>query len=394
MRPIHRFLSPTLLLLPWLAISCGGEPAADATAETVAPLRAGPSPLTGVVLAPPRPVATTDRKQHLLYEVVFQNVGAAALELASVEVFGDEGGAPLVRYQGDGLAAAVIIVGNDGTGALAPGGQGVVFVDVGLPATRRPPRRLANRLATTDVGGGARRVSTVDVAVVDERPALIGAPLRGGDLLDIGGCCAADTDHRKSIFTLPDGVFLAQRYAIDFVRVDVNAALAGGDPFAHGDPTKNESYLTFGDDVLAVTDGQIVDVRDGIAENVPNVLPPFDLATAVGNYVVEALDDHRFALYAHVQPGSLRVRAGDRVRRGDVLALVGNTGHSDTPHLHFHVMDRPSPLASNGLPYVFDHFQLEATVDLNADDAQPVFVKGPRARRALLPMEGNLLGFR
>jgi murein DD-endopeptidase MepM/ murein hydrolase activator NlpD len=143
-----------------------------------------------------------------------------------------------------------------------------------------------------------------------------------------------------------------------------------------------------------VADGEIVDVRDGIAENIPTVLPPFDLATAVGNYVVEALGDHRFALYAHVQPGSLRVRPGDRVRRGDVLALVGNTGHSDAPHLHFQVMDRPSPLDSNGLPYVFDHLQLEATVDLNADDPQPVFVPAPQGRRALLPMEGDIFRFR
>ena len=136
----------------------------------------------------------------------------------------------------------------------------------------------------------------------------------------------------------PDGLFLAQRYAIDFVRVDVDAALAGGNPFAHGDPTQNENYLTFGNDVLAVTDGRIVDTRDGMPENVPNVLPAADVTTAAGNYVVEALDDHRFALYAHLQPGSLRVRPGDRVRRGDVLALVGNTGNSSMPHLHFHVI--------------------------------------------------------
>ena len=44
------------------------------------------------------------------------------------------------------------------------------------------------------------------------------------------------------------------------------------------------------------------------------------------------------------------------MRQGDVLALVGNSGNSLAPHLHFHVMDRPLPLASNGLPYVVDSF--------------------------------------
>jgi hypothetical protein len=391
MRPMRCVRSLTVVLIPWLALSCGAEPGSDVTAQDVEPLRAGSSsPLAIVVPAAPRPVVTTDRKQHLLYELVLTNVGAAPVELASVQVSGDDPGRTLVRYAGDDLRPVLIVVGDDGSGALAPGGQGVVFVDLALSATERPPRRLTNRLMTLDLGGGVRRVSTLSLAVVQERPALIGAPLRGEHLIDLNGCCAGD--HTRALLAFPDGLFLAQRYAIDFVRVDVSAALAGDNPFAHGDPTQNESYLTFGDDVLAVTDGQIVDVRDGMAENVPNVLPPPDVATAAGNYVVEALDDHRFALYAHVQPGSLRVRPGDRVR-GDVLALVGNTGNSSMPHLHFHVMDRPSPLDANGLPYVFDHFQLEATVDLSAADPQPVFVPAPRERHALLPMDGDLLGF-
>ncbi len=65
-----------------------------------------------------------------------------------------------------------------------------------------------------------------------------------------------------------------------------------------------------------------------------------------------------YALYAHFQPGSIRVQEGDRVRRGDVLALVGNSGNTVAPHLHFHVMNGPLSLASNGLPYVVDSFTL------------------------------------
>lgn len=392
MTRIRRLLSVTFVLLPCLAVSCGTDPGSDLATQQVEALQARPGPLAMVVPAPPRPVFTTDRKQHLLYELVFQNTGTTPVKVTRAAVFGDDDRAPLVDYRGDGLAAVLIVVGDGGTGAVATGGQGVLFVDVALPATERPPRRMLNRLTSVDVAGGAQQVSTFAVAVVDQRAAVIGAPLRGDDLLDLNGCCAGD--HTRALLAFPDGLFLAQRYAIDFVRVDVAAALAGGNPFADGDPTQNESYLTFGNDVLAVTDGRIVDTRDGMPENVPNVLPPADVATAAGNYIVEALDDHRFALYAHVQPGSLRVHPGDRVRRGDVLALVGNTGNSSMPHLHFHVMDRPSPLDANGLPYVFDQFQLEATVDLSADNPQPVFVPAPRVRRARLPMNGDLLGFR
>ena len=378
-----------LAILLILGLGCGAGPGADPPTTATAALTAGASPLVVVVPAPTRPVPTTDGKQHLLYELVLENAASAGAKLEAIEVLGD-GRVPLARYAGDDLAAIVVFIDDVGTGTLAPGQQAVVFLDVALASGRSPPRRLVTRISTTSDGAGAA-VSTTTVDVVDQRPAHLGPPLRGGDLIDLAGCCSSD--HTRALLAFPDGLFLAQRYAIDFMRVDVAAALAGGDPLAHGDPTLNESYLTFGNEVLAVTDGRIADVRDGMPENVPSVVPPPSVATAAGNYVVEALDDGRFALYAHVQPGSLRVHPGQRVRRGDVLALLGNTGNSTGPHLHFHVMDRPAPLDANGLPYVFDHFDLEATVDVDADNPQPTFTVGPQLRRDLLPLTGDLIRF-
>jgi hypothetical protein len=125
MRPMRCVRSLTVVLIPWLALSCGAEPGSDVTAQDVEPLRAGSSsPLAIVVPAAPRPVVTTDRKQHLLYELVLTNVGAAPVELASVQVSGDDPGRTLVRYAGDDLRPVLIVVGDDGSGALAPGGQG------------------------------------------------------------------------------------------------------------------------------------------------------------------------------------------------------------------------------------------------------------------------------
>jgi murein DD-endopeptidase MepM/ murein hydrolase activator NlpD len=48
--------------------------------------------------------------------------------------------------------------------------------------------------------------------------------------------------------------------------------------------------------------------------------------------VILALGKGRFAFYAHLKPGSLRVKRGDRVREGEVLALLGNSGSSTGPH--------------------------------------------------------------
>ena len=80
------------------------------------------------------------------------------------------------------------------------------------------------------------------------------------------------------------------------------------------------------------------------------------MQTAGGNHIVVRIGKGRWAFYAHMQPGSMRVRKGDRVRQGQVLGLLGNTGNTDGPHLHFHIMDGPSPLQSNGLPFVYSRF--------------------------------------
>jgi murein DD-endopeptidase MepM/ murein hydrolase activator NlpD len=71
------------------------------------------------------------------------------------------------------------------------------------------------------------------------------------------------------------------------------------------------------------------------------------------------------AFYARLVPGSASesVEAGQEVKAGDVVGRLGNSGNSDSPHLHFHVMDSPNPLASNGLPYVFESMDLVGTTD-------------------------------
>ena len=73
----------------------------------------------------------------------------------------------------------------------------------------------------------------------------------------------------------------------------------------------------------------------------------------------------RFAFYAHLQKGSLKVRPGDRVRRGEVIARLGNSGNTSAPHLHFHIVDNASVLGSDGLPYVIDRFDVRGEIDRN-----------------------------
>ena len=85
-------------------------------------------------------------------------------------------------------------------------------------------------------------------------------------------------------------------------------------------------------------------------------------------------------MYAHLQPGTLRVKTGDRVKRGQTLGLVGNSGSSTEPHLHFQVMNGTSLRNPEGVPYLIDSFEV---------------LGGPNAGRATdaLPMENMLVQF-
>jgi murein DD-endopeptidase MepM/ murein hydrolase activator NlpD len=120
-----------------------------------------------------------------------------------------------------------------------------------------------------------------------------------------------------------------------------------------------------------------------------------------GNHVVIDLGGGVFAFYAHLQKGSVDVAVGDRVKRGQLLGKLGNTGNTSAPHLHFHLMEGSSVLCSNGIPYVFDSFTLTGQVSL-AEFATATSVEGdwskgllptPSARHKQYPLDLNIVDF-
>jgi murein DD-endopeptidase MepM/ murein hydrolase activator NlpD len=142
-----------------------------------------------------------------------------------------------------------------------------------------------------------------------------------------------------------------ERFAIDWVQLQPDNRLY------IGDRAKLDSYRYFSVPVHAVADGTVVNLYDKAGEQVPGTpakgITPENIG---GNMVVIDIGAGNFAFFAHLKPGSLKVKLGDHVKRGQIIALLGNTGNSDAPHLHFHVMDGASPLDANGLPFVLTRF--------------------------------------
>ena len=124
----------------------------------------------------------------------------------------------------------------------------------------------------------------------------------------------------------------------------------------------------------------------------------YDLLQQLGNFVIIDIGYGHFAFYAHFQPNTLKVHKGDKVRRGQELALLGNSGNADAPHLHFGIEDGPLPFASNGVPFVFSSFTTTGTVTNPFDDiaaGAPAQIGTARAgaHRNQLPLENEVLTF-
>ena len=154
--------------------------------------------------------------------------------------------------------------------------------------------------------------------------------------------------------------------------------------------TKN--YRCYGAEALAVADATVAAVKDGIPENVPGInsrAVPITLETVGGNYVILDLGSGRYAFYAHFQPGSLKVKQGDKVKRGQVLGLVGNSGNSTEPHLHFHISDGPTPLSSSGVPYAHQSFEVQG----KNPGWKPGTTATPVKREMEMPADGEVVRF-
>ena len=353
------------------------------------------TPVLATVIAAPVPVPTTDGKRHLAYELQLTNALAGDVTLTSLSV--KAGTDELLTLAGEKLAYWMRPLGatQAPTTTLGPGRAGIVWLDVVLDESAPIPTELSHtivaNLATPTpplLPATMTENAVAPVTVSTHQPVVISPPLDGPRWLDGNSCCDM-TAHRMAMNPLDGNLWAAERFAIDYVQLS-----ADGTIFA-GDRSRPESYPYFGAPIHAVADGPVVAVLDGLPEQVAGVSPVgLPLEHYAGNHVVQDIGDGNFALYAHLKTGSVTVKPGDSLTAGQVIANLGNTGNTDAPHLHFHVMSTPDPLRSNGLPFVFKDFTLDGRLaTMNALDplltGQPAPMApgtAPRAEKAVSPL--------
>jgi len=315
---------------------------------------------------PPSPV-TIGKNKVVVYELHVTNFDTVPVTLKRIEIFANQKSSePLVTFEDDTLLAAMIRVGSamvmsrgsngrtHDTRTIDPGGRNVVFVWIELGVNQTVPALLRHRMifSSTPTGADKPKDATLEdfqVPVRQDPVPILSPPFNGGIWL-AGDGPANDSNHRRSIFAIDGHIYSPERFAVDWIKVGTN-----GDS-RHDGTTKNENWWGWGEPVLAVAEGEITEVLDEFPDNTPRVLPPVTLDNIAGNHIILRIAQDLFVTYAHLQRGGIKVRAGDHVHRGDVLALLGNSGNTTGPHLHMQVTDRNSVLQSEGVPFMFADF--------------------------------------
>jgi hypothetical protein len=383
------------------------------------------TPLTLQLLQPSvEPVPATDGLIHLPYVAQVTNTQPTPYDIVGVVPVD-----PLAGFVPTGRNLITDEQGNDVAGKVAPfltlpggapppddGGEaaqpaptfssrvparnaGLMYFDVTYTDPARSPRLLAHAITlATPSGGPGTPALTNPVPVGCKQLAVLHPPLVGHGWAAFNGCCTVAAYHRDAVLPVNGLAQAGEQFAIDYNQ------LGPDNTCCHGPPLVPSSWWGYGTPVLAVAPGVVVSAVDGMPDQQPvgtiTNVPP---GQAPGNSIVEDIGGERYVGYGHLKPGSIPawVRPGARLRPGDLIGRVGNSGNSTNPHLHFEVMDAPSASFADatGLLFVFDTQLLEGTVPVQDVDFQggaPLTVDRTGAgvvRSGQMPARNGVFGY-
>jgi peptidase M23-like protein len=387
-RPFAAWLLATIIL----ALTAARTPAQSEPAHTPKPLS---PPLD--VSVPIDPTAfKANGKWHLVYELHVANFGKWDCQLTGVEVLtNDPPSKSLTGFVDAALDALMFQPGFEAAEktmkapkktVIAPGALAMVFMWAAFDKLEDVPAKIRHRIVMK-IGDYPEAITLEGVPItVNRNPVIVISPPLGGENWLAANGPSNTSIHRRALIPINGRAYISQRYAIDWVQLYLDGKTY------RGDPKDNRNYRAYDAEIHAIADGVIAESKDGIQQNIPNEKPvvPITLETIGGNYVIMEICNGLFAFYAHMQPGSLRVKVGDKVRRGDVLGLLGNSGNSSEPHLHFHICNAISELACEGLPYAFPFYDfLGNGSTLKSSDPHEPAVE----RKLELPLENDVVRF-
>jgi murein DD-endopeptidase MepM/ murein hydrolase activator NlpD len=354
----------------------------------------------------PQAVRGTDGAYHLVYELQLTNAKPAPATINRIDVVDSAKPSQVVTsYAGASLMASMFTLqpAPVESAVIAPNASVMVYIELSFPKLDQVPAGIAHHLYLDgSANPAATQPTPLDYTVAQfapntAAPIVIGPPLAGDRWVAVNGCCRASTIHRGSVQSVNGGLYDSQRFAIDYMRLDDRGELVSGDD------TVATNYVDYGANVLAVADATVVETLDTLPDQVPGQLPdPADitLATIDGNHVVLDLGHGIYAFYAHLQGGSVKVHVGQHVKRGTVLGLLGNSGNTSAPHLHFHLMNSPRVIGSSGLPYTIDSFGLTGQIDeqkfYSSDSLTGAWIEAlnpPASQKQRFPLDLNVLTF-
>lgn len=229
-----------------------------------------------------------------------------------------------------------------------------ISLQLPVPLENPVPKSVCNRLILTDTVNNKEVVAEGGVFSprINEKPLVISSPVKGTNWIFMNQ--STNFYHFFTLFFMNGKVGSGERYAADLVRTN------DANEFLEGNPRVNTSYFCYGDTLFAVADGEVFFTLDGLPENTGDTLTVSfeNLQQYAGNHLILKLDNGYYAVYGHCIPNSLMVKKGDKVKEGTPIALLGHSGNSTMPHLHFSVNDGPDFLMSESVPYVLKQFTI------------------------------------
>jgi hypothetical protein len=341
-------------------------------------------------------VFTGNNIKHVGYELLLINGSTTTVRIVSLQI-NDK-----ITISGENLTNIFTSFSTSNTllpetPLLKPSESGLIYVYLDFNCIKEIPNTVENVISVqfADNPSSLQNINSEIIKVNKCSPIVVSPPLKGKNWFVTNGP-SNFSPHRRAKLVFNGKIKFPELYALDLAKY-------GSQGQFRGDPIINSNFYSYGKPVYSVSNGKVIRVVDGIPDNIPGELPPLSLETVSGNYVLVKIEDNVYANYAHLIPGSLKVKEGDTISTGQILGLLGNSGNSTAPHLHFQITNKPFPVGDNtkpeplnaqGVAWTINKFILEEYIPIG-DEPIPDNVKVISKSKVTnqIPMDKNLVNF-